>query len=89
MKLTKPIGSLDDFYREMEAFKIEHGVDPKIVLVHPLENITTDGQRNGSAFGMTGSIRLITEGFRTDNKLCGMMLVRSEDIEPGYLILCG
>jgi len=93
--LNDPI-SYDEIWQAVQAYINDtHGERmPSYILVHPESRHKIivreiDQDRGMPQRVVYHTMPSIEEGLRTTTKIFDLWLIRSEDVEPGFMLLCG
>lgn len=87
--------SYDEIYHAIYAYKTEKQNDPSYILIHPETRrnilISSQDENNGLKYRVVEMIlnQAKDDYIQARETVFGLYLMRSEDVEPGFMIICG
>ena len=85
--------SYNEIYQGIRSYIDEKDHPPSYMLIHPETRrkilISSQDENNGLTIPVVHHTLHPEEGVRTIHKMFDLYLIQSEDIEPGFMIMCG
>lgn len=85
--------SYNEIYQAIVSYQRDKDHPPSYMLIHPDTRrnilISSQDENNGLTIPVVHHTLHPEEGIRTIHKVFDLYLLQSEDIEPGFMIMCG
>lgn len=90
--LLNSVISYDEIYAAIASYRNKNGIMPSYILIHPETRrkiiISSQDEMNSLSIRVIDTFAPL-EGLRTTNRMFGLFLISTLDVEPDFIIICG